>query len=81
MGRLVENGTYIVPLWFNAVRKNSYNGDKTPWDIVQERNPNISANIVNLPAFYLDGLFNKKFGSHKKGGYDVVPHPYSTFKV
>ncbi len=62
--------TMTYNLWFNAVRKNSYKGDKTPWDIVQERNPNISPDIVALPPFYLDGLFNKKFDSmaKKKGG-------------
>lgn len=70
---LTKTTTYN--LWFNAVRKNSYKGDKTPWDIVQERNPEISANIVALPPFYLDELFNKKFDSKAKRGYDVVPHP------
>ena len=55
-------------LWFNAVRKNSYKGNKTPWDIVQERNPNISPDIVALPPFYLDELFNKKFDSINKDG-------------
>ncbi len=70
---LVKATTYN--LWFNAVRKNSYKGDKTPWDIVQERDPNISPDIVALPPFYLDELFNKKFDSITKGGYDVVPHP------
>ncbi len=70
---LVKATTYN--LWFNAVRKNSYKGDKTPWDIVQERDPNISPDIVALPPFYLDELFNKKFDSITKGGYDVFPHP------
>ena len=63
---LAKTTTYN--LWFNAVRKNSYKGDKTPWDIVQERNPNISPDIVALPPCYLDELFNKKFDSITKGG-------------
>jgi|TARA_B100001964_G_C14158578_1_gene565536 hypothetical protein len=53
---------------FNAVRKNSYKGNKTPWDIAQERNPEISAYIAALSPFYLDELFNRKFDSNAKWG-------------
>ena len=54
---LAKSTTYTF--WFNSARKNSYKGNKTPWDIVQERNLNISPDIVALPTFYLDriGIF------------------------
>ncbi len=74
---LAKTTTYN--LLFNAVRKNNYKGDKTPWDIAQERNPNISPDIVALPPCYLDELFNKKFDSITKGVYDVILHPSLEF--
>ena len=36
---LMKASAYI--LWFNIARKNSYKKNKTPWQIIQERNPKI----------------------------------------
>lgn len=70
---LTKAGTYN--LWFNVARKNSYKGNKTPWEIVRERNPNISPDIAALPPIFLDEQLNKMLDQKSEGGYDVVPHP------
>ncbi|NIT58795.1 MAG: hypothetical protein GWN00_22005, partial [Aliifodinibius sp.] len=64
-------------LWFNVARKNSYKGYKTPWQIIQERNPSISPDIVTLPPVFLDEVFVKSLDSKHKRGYDVIPYPYN----
>lgn len=50
-------------------RKNSYNGHKTPWDIIRERTQDIKPNVVALPPVFLDELFMKKLDQKPKGGY------------
>jgi transposase len=62
-------------LWFNIARKNSYKKNKTPWEIIHERDPSISPSIVTLPPFFLDELLNQKLDSPKPRGYDLIPHP------
>jgi len=50
------------------VRKNSYKGHKTPWDIIRERTQDIKPNVVALPPVFLDELFIKKLDQKSKGG-------------
>lgn len=65
-------------LWFNVARKNSYKANKTPWEIIQERNPNLSPRIAALPPVFLDHLLKKKLESKTERGYDLIPHPCFT---
>jgi len=65
----------LYNLWFNVVRKNSYKANKTPWEIIRERSPNISPRVAILPPVFLDELFQKKWPAPPKGGYDVIPVP------
>lgn len=60
---------------FNSVRKNSYKINKTPWEIIHERNESLDPNIVTLKPFFLDDLLYQKFDSIASGRGDVVPHP------
>ena len=64
--------------WFNVARKNSYKGNKTPWEITHQRDPNISPKIAILPAMSLDEILRKKLARTTKGGYDIIPYPYSS---
>ncbi len=70
---LAKAATYT--LWFNVARRNSYKGHKTPWEIIQERDPTIRPEIVALPPVFLDELFIKRLDTKTQGGYDVIPHP------
>ena len=62
-------------LWFNVLRKNSYKGNKTPWQIIQERNPAIKPQTVFLPPVLLDDMFLNQLPIPPPGGYDVIPEP------
>ena len=61
--------------WFNVARRNSYKGNKTPWEIVHERDPTISPQIAILQAVSLDQIWRKKLARSTKGGYDIIPYP------
>jgi transposase len=62
-------------LWFNVARKNSGKENKTPWEIIQEKEPKVSAAICALPPVFLDELFMKKLDAKLRWGYDLIPHP------
>jgi hypothetical protein len=61
-------------LWFNAARKNAYKKFPTPWQIIHNRDPNISPEIVNLPPVFLDQLFTQNLDKKREGGYHVIIH-------
>jgi len=65
--------TYLF--WFNVARKNSYKGNKTPWEIVHQRDPTIKPKIAVLPPLMLDELWQKNVDPKQQGGYDVVTYP------
>ncbi len=43
-------------LWFNTCRKNSYKGNRSPWEIVQARDPTLPPKIVAFPPLLLIAL-------------------------
>jgi len=47
-------------LYFNLVRKNSYKGWKSPWEIIRERNKDIKKSIVMLPPIFLEEIFKPR---------------------
>jgi len=63
-------------LWFNAARKNGSKGNKTPWEIIKQKNPKLNPEIVALPPLFLDELLINKLHSKNKGGYDLIPDPF-----
>ena len=65
---------YII--WFNVVRKNSYKGFRTPWEILHTRDPTIKPQIAILPALNLDEIFKKKLANPSKRGYDLIQYPF-----
>lgn len=61
--------------WFNVARTNSYKQNQTPWQIIHQRNPEISPNITRMPALNLDLLLKLKLENCPKRGYHLVPYP------
>lgn len=61
--------------WFNVARKNSYKQNRTPWEIVHQRDPTIKPLIAILPAIDLDGIMKIKLAKSTKRGYDLIPYP------
>ena len=68
-------------LWFNVGRKNSGKENKTPWQHIHEREPQVSPAICCLPPVYLDELFMKKLDAKLLWGYDLIPHPYAKLRA
>ena len=65
----------MYQFWFNVARKNSYKGNKTPWEILHERDPIIKPEIAILPPLMLDELWKKNIDHNSYGGYDVITYP------
>ncbi|TRZ93867.1 hypothetical protein D4R78_07435, partial [bacterium] len=51
-----------------------------PWQLAQEKRPDISQEALMLPPVDLDALLNEKLDLVTQGGYDVYSAPYSGFR-
>jgi len=63
-------------LFFNLERPNTYKENKSPWQLAQEKHPDITKEALMLPPVDLDALLNKKLAYLTQGGYDVSSGPY-----
>ncbi len=66
---------YTYQLFFNLERPNTYKENKSPWQLAQEKRPDISKEALMLPPVDLDALLNKKLAKLVTGGYDVYSSP------
>lgn len=62
-------------LFFNLERPNTYKENKNPWQLAQEKRPDILKEAIMLPSVDLDALLNKKLAYLTQGGYDVSSGP------
>ena len=61
-------------LFYNSLHKNRSKKKRTPWDIIQDREPTISRNILNFLPFRIDHYFeNIPIAS---GGYHPINSPF-----
>jgi len=60
----------VYQLYFNLVRPNSHKGGLSPWQIIQQLEPQLPLRLCLLTPVYLDHLLDSK------GGYLVCRHPY-----
>ncbi|MBI4682661.1 MAG: helix-turn-helix domain containing protein [Nitrospirae bacterium] len=67
---------YTYQLFFNLERPNTYKENKSPWQLAQEKRPDIPIEALMLPPVDLDALLNKKLASLTTGGYDVYSAPF-----
>jgi transposase len=67
--------TTLYNLWFNIARKNTYKGNKTPWEIIRSKNPNLDPELPMLTPVFLDKLFFQRTKNIITGEYHVVPDP------
>ena len=66
---------HTYQLFFNLERPNTYKENKSPWQLAQEKNPDITKGALMLPPVDLDALLNKKLANSAIGGYDVYSVP------
>jgi len=57
-------------LFYNSLHKNKSKGKRTPWDIIQQRDPDISKNILNFLPFRIDHYFDSL--PKAEGGYHPI---------
>ena len=62
-------------LFFNFERPNTYKENKSPWQLAQEKRPDITKEALMLPPVDLDALLNIKLDCLAQGGYDVYSAP------
>ncbi|MBU0682710.1 MAG: hypothetical protein KJ864_00260, partial [Candidatus Omnitrophica bacterium] len=66
---------YTYQLFFNLQRPNTYKENKSPWQLAQEKRPDLPKEALMLPPVDLDALLNKKLANLTTGGYDVSTVP------
>ena len=62
-------------LFFNLHRTNSYKEHKTPWQLAQEKNPNLDKNLLMIPPVDLDQLFAWQANLWREGGNNQLTVP------
>jgi len=62
-------------LFFNLERPNTYKENKSPWQLAQEKRPDMPKEALMLPAVDLDALLSEKLAYLSQGGYDVSSGP------
>ena len=63
-------------LFFNLERPNTYKENKSPWQLAQEKRPDMPKEALMLPAVDLDALLSEKLAYLSQGGYDVSSGPF-----
>mgnify|MGYP000333041077 CR=1 FL=1 len=59
---------HTYQLFFNLERPNTYKENKSPWQLAQEKRPDIPKEALMLPTVDLDALLNKKLAKLATGG-------------
>ncbi len=67
---------HTYQLFFNLERPNTYKENKSPWQLAQEKRPDITKEALALPPVDLDALLHKKLDNLTTGGYYVSSGPY-----
>ena len=62
-------------LFFNLVRPNTYKEDKSPWQLAQDKIPDIKKEVLMIPPVDLRWLLRKKMDFQSTGVYDVSSGP------
>jgi transposase len=71
------NKATTYQLFFNLHRPNSYKENKTPWQLAQEKKPDLDKSFLMVPPIDLDKLLSWKISlTHSRGGNDHLTVPY-----
>jgi hypothetical protein len=64
-------------LFFNLQRPNTYKEHKTPWQLAQEKKPDLDKRLLMTAAVDLDVLLNAYITSLAQGGNNLLTNPLS----
>ena len=70
------NNIFSYQLFFNLVRPNTYKENKSPWQLAQEKIPDIRKEVLMIPPVDLRCLLRKKMDFQSSGVYDVSSGPF-----
>ena len=62
-------------LFFNLERPNTYKEDKTPWQLAQEKKPDLDKRLLMTAAVDLDALLNTYTSLLAQGGKNLLTNP------
>ena len=62
-------------LFFNLERPNTYKEHKTPWQLAQEKKPDLDKRLLMTAAVDLDLLLKNYLASLPQGGNNVLTNP------
>ncbi len=66
---------HTYQLFFNLERPNTYKEGKSPWQLAQEKRPDLPKKALMLPPVDLDALLDKRLAKLSTGGYYVSSSP------
>jgi transposase len=69
---------YAYQLFFNLMRPNSYKENKTPWQLAEEKQPDLSKKIAMIPPVFIEDLMEKDLENLAQGGHDVSSVPFNS---
>jgi len=70
------NKANTYQLFFNLERPNSYKEHKTPWQLAQEKKPDLDKRLLMTPAVDLDLLLERYLNLLARGGKNVLTDPF-----
>ena len=62
-------------LFFNLERPNTYKEHKTPWQLAQEKKPDLDKRLLMIPPVDLDALLAEYLNALDQGGKNVLTDP------
>jgi len=68
-------------LFFNLERPNTYKEHKTPWQLAQEKKPDLDKRLLMTAAVDLDKLLNIYTSLLAQGGKNVLTNPYFLIRI
>jgi hypothetical protein len=71
------NKANTYQLFFNLERPNTYKEHKTPWQLAQEKKPDLDKRLLMTPVVDLDALLNTYTSSLVQGGKNLLTDPLS----
>ncbi len=72
------NKASTYQLFFNLERPNTYKEHKTPWQLAQEKKPDLDKRLLMTPAVDLDAMLAHYTNFLAQGGKDLLTNPSSS---
>ncbi len=69
------NKASTYQLFFNLERPNTYKENKSPWQLIQEKKPDLDKRLLMIPPVDLDAMLVKYTDSLAQGGNNVLTDP------